>query len=50
MRRMTDEELKMLYEVRPHVDKYGNLKKDAPKEIKETLKKLLLSSADNVCY
>jgi hypothetical protein len=50
MRNFTDEEYELLYKIRPYIDKYGNLKPDAPEEIVEMLNKLLELSADNVCY
>lgn len=50
MRKFTDEEYELLYKIRPYIDKYGNLKPDAPEEIVEMLNKLLELSADNVCY
>ena len=50
MRKFTYEEYELLYKIRPYIDKYGNLKPDAPEEIVEMLNKLLEFSADNVCY
>ena len=50
MRKFTYEEYELLYKIRPYIDKYGNLKPDAPEEIVEMLNKLLELSADNVCY